>query len=527
MKKPIISFCIPTYNRAQRVYKCVTHILSHQSDEIEVVVSNNASTDNTFELLKSISDKRLKIFSNEKNILAQNWPLAVSRANGMFAALMSDEDIVCLENIPHYLEFLLTADKENIGAILYNFPPINDNFIDYKTKNHYDSYFQAFCFGGHITGHVLNMRFFKLRELDEYGTVENYVNNRFNPGICEESQYQILLDIAKDNTVMIKRKPLIAMGKLEEAPKTKKISFDTITWNGLGPKFRKELFTANVDFIMNNFTDDTISRDSLLIQSMYRLITLTSMICSIALTLDDGDFGPFNPILIKEMRRVLIKDRETAKGIVCDCFAYASSYLQKATNSKKWGQFIPLFNNALNGSVKIEYSEKIGYYERLMLGNSIMYIQILFFSTYTKGFGHPEIMEVPECDDPLEIVKTTKMHRMILKKQYDDVIRYDDVSIFRANYLRGQAYFFKNEHEKARECFENFLDVVLNPKYLSDIITGTRAVQYSFYYLGKIHEALGDLNKSIEYFSKCHDLTQKLLLGYNLNLANIYNNTAK
>ncbi|MCL2689620.1 MAG: glycosyltransferase, partial [Chitinispirillia bacterium] len=123
MKKPLLSFSIPTYNRANRVYECVTRILSYPCDEIEVVVSDNASTDNTLKLLGTIADKRLRVYTNEKNILGLNWPLAVSRATGRFAALMSDEDIVCIENVPFFLNLLEQADLSDIGVVTYNFYP--------------------------------------------------------------------------------------------------------------------------------------------------------------------------------------------------------------------------------------------------------------------------------------------------------------------------------------------------------------------------------------------------------------------
>ena len=66
MRKPILSICIPTYNRAQFAYAAAKNILDGWAgDEIEVVVSDNHSIDNTQELLRGIDDSRLKYFRNE------------------------------------------------------------------------------------------------------------------------------------------------------------------------------------------------------------------------------------------------------------------------------------------------------------------------------------------------------------------------------------------------------------------------------------------------------------------------------
>lgn len=59
-----LSICIPTYNRAEVVYKTVRNILNYNGNNIEIVVSNNCSSDNTEELLLEIKDKRVKYFKN-------------------------------------------------------------------------------------------------------------------------------------------------------------------------------------------------------------------------------------------------------------------------------------------------------------------------------------------------------------------------------------------------------------------------------------------------------------------------------
>lgn len=53
-----ISICIPTYNRANVVYRTVVNCLKCKDEDIEVVVSNNCSEDNTEELLSSTFSKK-------------------------------------------------------------------------------------------------------------------------------------------------------------------------------------------------------------------------------------------------------------------------------------------------------------------------------------------------------------------------------------------------------------------------------------------------------------------------------------
>lgn len=94
MDKPLLSICIPTFNRAEIVYECVKNCLKNEFKELEVVVNDNCSTDNTKELLAKIEDSRFSYYRNESNIGYQNLTVVLSKCKGKFALLMSDEDEV-------------------------------------------------------------------------------------------------------------------------------------------------------------------------------------------------------------------------------------------------------------------------------------------------------------------------------------------------------------------------------------------------------------------------------------------------
>ncbi|PAB60650.1 glycosyltransferase family 2 protein [Anaeromicrobium sediminis] len=108
----ILSFCIPTYNRANRVCECVNEILKYKGNEIEVVVSDNNSPDSTYEDLKKISDSRFFYYRNDSNLgVGKNVINTFKKAKGKYVFLMSDEDFVNIELIPKILEIL----KSNKG----------------------------------------------------------------------------------------------------------------------------------------------------------------------------------------------------------------------------------------------------------------------------------------------------------------------------------------------------------------------------------------------------------------------------
>lgn len=69
MKRPVLSICIASYNKAGFTGKLVNTILGGCSnDKLNVVVVDNASTDDTVEKLSTITDSRFSLIRNDKNI---------------------------------------------------------------------------------------------------------------------------------------------------------------------------------------------------------------------------------------------------------------------------------------------------------------------------------------------------------------------------------------------------------------------------------------------------------------------------
>ena len=113
-----MSICIPTYNRVQEVTNCVKRIVSGcTSEEIEIVVSDNASMDETEKEIRKIKDPRLKYYRNDKNLgIAGNVLKMVERANSEFIFIHWDDDFIELDAIPWILETL--KKSKNLNQIL-------------------------------------------------------------------------------------------------------------------------------------------------------------------------------------------------------------------------------------------------------------------------------------------------------------------------------------------------------------------------------------------------------------------------
>ncbi len=104
---PLLSFCIPTYNRVGALIPLVRRILQCPSHDFEIVVSDNLSTDDTVAQLRSINDPRLVILQNEVNRGALfNQVHVLIQGRGTYSALLLDKDSVDPAFIDTFITFL-------------------------------------------------------------------------------------------------------------------------------------------------------------------------------------------------------------------------------------------------------------------------------------------------------------------------------------------------------------------------------------------------------------------------------------
>lgn len=89
----MISVCIPTYNGAKFIREQMESILIQLSEEDEIVISDDSSTDNTIEILESFEDNRIKIYYNntfQSPVFNLENALVHSRGDVIFTADQDD-----------------------------------------------------------------------------------------------------------------------------------------------------------------------------------------------------------------------------------------------------------------------------------------------------------------------------------------------------------------------------------------------------------------------------------------------------
>jgi len=156
--KPLLSFCIPSYNRLVRVRELVLSLLSRPDPDIEVIVLDNGSTDGTFDALNQITDPRFRLAANPVNKGALfNMVNVFSYASGEYVVYSTDQDCTHIDRLDEFKTFLRAYPSVSCGFCEFRVPGAGQHRV--FTRG-YDAISAIAYKGRHPTGY-----FFRNKDL--------------------------------------------------------------------------------------------------------------------------------------------------------------------------------------------------------------------------------------------------------------------------------------------------------------------------------------------------------------------------
>ncbi len=99
MSEIILSIITSTYNRRGLLKKNIERMLECPLENIEFIIGDNASQDDTYEYLEGISDSRVSIYKNNENMGFENFWLLSSYAKGKYFMFINDRDYIEVADI--------------------------------------------------------------------------------------------------------------------------------------------------------------------------------------------------------------------------------------------------------------------------------------------------------------------------------------------------------------------------------------------------------------------------------------------
>ncbi len=114
---PLVSICIAAYNASLYIADAIDSLLSQSHHQIEIIVVNDGSTDETESILASFTDPRIKVYSIANIGQAAALNLAFSYASGDYVKFMDADDLISadfialqLAQVMDYTDAIATAE---------------------------------------------------------------------------------------------------------------------------------------------------------------------------------------------------------------------------------------------------------------------------------------------------------------------------------------------------------------------------------------------------------------------------------
>ena len=119
MSDPVISVIIPTRERVQTLSHTLRTALAQASDRYEIIVSDNASEDNTRAAVAAIGDVRIRYINTGARLsMCDNYDFALSHARGRYVVIIGDDDAV----LPGRLDALIERIEATTEPVIFMWP---------------------------------------------------------------------------------------------------------------------------------------------------------------------------------------------------------------------------------------------------------------------------------------------------------------------------------------------------------------------------------------------------------------------
>src|SRR5829696_3674547 len=89
-----VSVCLPTYNHSRYIRHALISVLQQTLQDFEIIICDDASTDDTHAVVADIRDSRIRHFRQQKNVgIAANRNACLAVAQGEYIAWLDSDDV--------------------------------------------------------------------------------------------------------------------------------------------------------------------------------------------------------------------------------------------------------------------------------------------------------------------------------------------------------------------------------------------------------------------------------------------------
>jgi glycosyltransferase involved in cell wall biosynthesis len=239
--RPLLSLCVPTYNRADRLkyfLQALCNAMSNKiEDNIEIIISDNASEDNTGDIVREYQEKGLKstYYRNDKNVgFNKNALLLFEKySHGEYIWIIGDDDFIDKCSLSYIVDLIEHGKSVEFIVLRYRLFNSIDTYLSFReiTTKDYPALSSTFtigrlsqaldsiCDAGNILGTFMSSMIYKKERIDQkYLSAINIDPEYRSEKIQDQfpNAYWVLLSYIHQEYVYCVNDPLISIVQFEK-----------------------------------------------------------------------------------------------------------------------------------------------------------------------------------------------------------------------------------------------------------------------------------------------------------------------
>ena len=207
----LVSVVVPTYNRAYIIERAVKSILNQTYSNIEVIIVDDGSTDNTCQVVEELLDSRIRYIKNPKNSgVSHARNLGIAASTGKYIAFQDSDDVwrtdklekqmKCMKENDYGMVYCAFEREFQDGAVVY-YPP-KDMPLEKKQ--------------GNILKSLLERNLVSTQTMLVKKEVFEKVGF-FNKGMSNLEDYELAVRIAKEYEIGMVDEPLVRLYTMSDS----------------------------------------------------------------------------------------------------------------------------------------------------------------------------------------------------------------------------------------------------------------------------------------------------------------------
>ena len=127
--RPLISVCMPVYNRREYISECIKSVLNQTFSNFEFIIVDDGSTDGTTDLIQEFKDERIRLIKSKHDYIASCNKM-LDEARGKYVARMDSDDIMMPDRLEFQYNYMESHPEVDIlGGSIERFGDYEDPYI--------------------------------------------------------------------------------------------------------------------------------------------------------------------------------------------------------------------------------------------------------------------------------------------------------------------------------------------------------------------------------------------------------------